>query len=518
MLSFQFNIPRKEAIRVKAKKQKILEKRKENLVQRLALRGGAARLEPVLTPLNLCYEVSDRIRAIECGGIGVVHMLVQRVRLVETVNAQLHLFKRHLPYWESDHILHLSYNVLAGGTCLQDLEALRQDPAYLEVVGADRLPDPTTAGDFLRRFTSAEAVLDLQEAVNYVRRRVWRQQPAAFRQRAIVDVDGTHVATDGECKEGINFSHKGVWGYAPLVLSLDNSREVLYLVNRPGNAVSHDGAADWIDRAITLTKGTFKTVWLRGDTDFSLTAHFDRWDAQGVRFVFGLDAMPNLERLADALPSEAWTVLHRPSAYEVKTRPRKRPKRIKAEIVRQRGFKDLQLDWEEVATFPYRPTKCQKTYRVVVLRKHLRVMQGDTLVTEQIRYFFYITNDWQMTPAEVVRFSNDRCDQENHIEQLKNGVRALRCPGREFFANWAYMVIAALAWNLKAWYGLLMPDRQMGWQVVRMELKRFLHTFILFPCQILRAGRRLVLRLLQVTTYTQAILNTAAVMKHLKAP
>jgi hypothetical protein len=409
---------------VNTKKRKILEQRKENLEHQLSLRSGSMRPEPVLTALNLTYDVSDRIRAIEYGGIGVVKTLVHQVGLVEAINTRLHLLKRHGPYWESDHVLALSDNLLTGGTCLQDLEGVRQDPVYLEAVGAERLPDPTTVGDFLRRFTTEEPLLALQEAINEVRQRVWARQPVTFRQRAVIDVDGTHVATDGECKEAVKLSHDGIWGYAPLIVSLDNTREVLYLVNRPGNVVSHDGAVAWIDRAIRLAKTTFTEVWLRGDTDFSLTAEFDRWDADGVRFVFGLDAMSNLKHLAEGLPPEAWQELERPPAYTVKTRPRTRPKRSKAEIVRQRAFRNIQLEWEEVADFLYRPTKCQQTYRIVGLRKHLRITKGDVVLGTQIRYFFYITNDRAMTPPQVVAFSNDRCDQENHIAQLKSGIRA----------------------------------------------------------------------------------------------
>ena len=476
---------------MKIKKQHILNKCKENLSQGLDS-GGPVRSGPVVIASNLSYDISARIRVIPGGGLGAIHLLVQRVRLVEAINSDLHLFKRHLPSWESDHMLALSYNVLTGGTCLQDLEALRQDPAYLTALGVERLPDPTTVGDFLRRFTQETPLLTLQEAFNTVRQRVWRQQDAEFRQRAILDVDGTHVATDGECKEGIDLAHNGIWGYAPLIISLDTTREVLYLVNRPGNVVSHDGAVAWIDRAIRLAKTTFTEVWLRGDTDFSLTTEFDRWDAEGVRFVCGLDAMPNLKHLAEGLPPEAWQRLERPPAYTVKTRPRKRPKRSKAEIVRQRAFKNIRLEWEEVAEFPYRPTKCRQPYRVVALRKHLQIPQGDIVVGTQIRYFFYIPNDRAMMPPQVVAFSNDRCDQENHIEHLTNGIRALRCPGRDFYANWAYMVIAALAWNLKAWYGLVLPEKTLGAQVLRMEFKRFFQTLLHIPCQILRTGRRVV--------------------------
>ena len=105
-------------------------------------------------------------------------------------------------------------------------------------------------------------------------------------------------------------------------------------------------------------------------------------------------------------------------------------------------------------------------------------------------------------------FANQRCDQENVIEQLKNGVNALRMPSDNLLSNWAYMVMAALAWNLKAWFGLLAPDGAVGQQIVHMEFKRFLRGFILIPCQVIRTGRRLLFRILTYTRYLKPFLET----------
>lgn len=98
--------------------------------------------------------------------------------------------------------------------------------------------------------------------------------------------------------------NKGDWGYGPLVISPAQTREALYLVNRPGHAPSHQDPAQWIDRSLDLVWGRFKTVWLRGDTDFSLTDHLDRW-ANRSHFVFGVAAHPNLVAMAAALPSSS---------------------------------------------------------------------------------------------------------------------------------------------------------------------------------------------------------------------
>ena len=280
---------------------------KQNLERRLERKGYQDQSRPMFKDSNVVYEIADRVRAVACGGIGTFHKLVCRLKLDRALNDNLPLLKVHVPYHESDHVLNIAYNVLSGGTCLEDIERLRNDETYMNCLGAERIPDPTTAGDFLRRFNPA-SILDLQETINNTRRKVWALQDARFRKEAIIDVDGTVAETTGECKEGMDIAYNGIWGYAPLLVTLANTKEVLYLVNRPGNRPSSDGAAEWMDRAIDLVGSVFKKVWLRGDTDFSLTSNFDRWDEK-VGFVFGYDAKANLVQMADALPESHWKSL-----------------------------------------------------------------------------------------------------------------------------------------------------------------------------------------------------------------
>ena len=478
--------------------------RKRRIQYRLRARTWTPQDRPMFTARNIYYELADRIRGLGPGGLGAVHHLARRVGLIEALDRRLHLLKVHLPYHESDHVLNVAYNILAGGTCLEDLELWRHDEVYLDALGAQRIPDPTTEGDFCRRFT-AEHIEVLQDTLNEVRRGVWRQQPAEFFEQAILDADGVLADTYGECKEGIGLAHDGTWGYHPLVVSLANTQEPLYLANRAGNRPSHEGAAGYLDRAIALCRRAgFKSILLRGDTDFSQTEHLDRWDTAGVHFLFGLNSMRNLRAIAENLPKSAWTALTRPAKYAVQTAPRQRPVNVKEQIVVAQGYRNIKLQGEHVALFAYRPTACRKTYRVVVLRKDLAIEQGQLRLFDDVRYFFYITNLPDTSPAEVVFLANDRCNQENLNEQLRNGVRALNMPVDGLVSNWAYMVMAALAWSLKAWFALLLPERGR-WKekyraekqhVLTMEFKRFVNAFICVPCQIVRAGRRIVYRLL----------------------
>ena len=437
------------------------------------------------------YEVSADGQAMSYGGIAAAHRLVTKLGLVKEIDARLHLLKAHLPYHESDHVLNLSYNIMCGGTRLEDIERLRSDVAYMNALDADLIPDPTTAGDFTRRFTQAD-VIELMDCINAVRSKLWRTRGASeLSGVAYIDVDGTSAPTYGQKKAGMDISYKGVWGYAPLIVSLANTKEVLYVVNRPGNASSHQGAARWIDAAIKLVKPHAGRVCLRGDTDFSLTAHFDGW-AKDVDFIFGMDCNSTLRKRAEALDEGAWQRLHRPVA------PQKRRRRDneKQRIVKARGYLKLTQQFEDVAQFDYQPGKCERPYRVVALRKNISKSKGEETLFDNIRYFFYITTRDDLTPAEVVFAANKRCDHENVIEQLKNGVNALRVPMYDLESNWAYMVIAALAWNIKSWFALMMHRKNHRRKYIRMDFRTFLNHIILFPCRVVRHARSTTVRII----------------------
>jgi hypothetical protein len=489
---------------VKASIRQKLRNAKRRIERRLKLKQWPDQAEPMFSARNIRYEIADRAQGIACGGIGVIHLLARRVGLIDAIDEHLHLLKQHKPYHESDHVLNIAYNLLAGGTRLEHLELRRNDEVYTQALGAKRIPDPTTAGDFCRRFSELE-VMRLQQILNLVRQRVWKQQPDAFFDHAVLDADGTIAPTWGECKAGMDIAYDGQWGYHPLIISLANTGEPLFLLNRPGNRPSHEGAATLFDLAAAQCRSAgFRKITFRGDTDFSQTASLDGWEEDDIRFIFGIDAHKKLLAEMEKLPEKAWKPLVRPPKHVVKTAPRRKPENVKEQIVVEREFENQRLVSEEVAEFAYRPAACRHTYRIVVVRKKIRVTKGQQFLFDKEVPFFYITNDWE-TPAEgIVREANQRCNQENLIAQLKGGVRALEMPLDNLVSNWAYMVMAALAWSLKAWAALLLPEagpaaatrRQEKRRLLRMDFKTFLGAWMQMPCQILRTGRRLIYRLL----------------------
>lgn len=461
----------------------------------------------MFSPPNVQYELAEKAGGTAYGGIAAVHAFVQKIGLAEAIDRHVNVLARHTPYYESDHVLNLAYNALCGAVVIQDIEARREDEHYLECIGADRIPDPTTAGDFCRRFQEHD-IDHLHRAFDEVRVRLWKQQDPEFLQQAVIDMDGTIVGTSGECKAGMDLSYKNIWGYHPLVVTLANTGEVIRLINRGGNSNSARGAANEADAAIELCRQAgFKAILLRGDTAFPQTKELDRWDADGIRFVFGMPQHANHTQIAENMPETDWKPLFRKPRHDPDTPDRCRRKNVKRQIVNERGYKNRRLASESFTEVAYRPTKCKKTYRLVIVRKKVNVTEQGRLF-DDYRYFFYLSNlpvD-QYPSEEIIHQSNLRCDQENVIAQL-NQCRALHAPVDNLESNWAYMVMTSLAWTLKAWIGLCIPvdgrwrakHEQERRQVIRMEHRSFVDQFIRLPAQVVRGARRLLVRLLSLS-------------------
>lgn len=483
-------------------------RRKRKMQQRIDP-ANASGASPMIKPDAIKYELADKQQAIAAGGIGTLLEMTKQLDLRKEINQAVPLFKLHLPYDEADHVFNISLNLLAGGQCLEHIEDRRCDEAYLNALGADRIPDPTTEGDFCRRF-STQDILRLMTAFNRVRVKVWKQQPDEFFDCAVIEGDGTQVETSAEKKEGIGINYKGQWGYHPLVVTLANTREPLYIINRSGNRPSHENSAFYFDLAAQRCRDAgFRKVVLRGDTDFALTENFDRWDDDDIEFVFGVDAMPNLVQIAENLDESAWKTMRRHrSLKKPSANPRAKRGRFKEKVVVKNEYLNKKLAGERIAEFDYRPGKCDRNYRVIVLHKEVHLKRGQLRLFEKEEpvYFFYITNATKSSKPtrQVVVDANARCNQENNIAQLKQC--ALKAPLNDLTSNWAYMVIASLAWNLKIWSALMIKpigttDQKAEQsatksKVLHMDFTTFRDRILMIPAQIIRRSRSVIFRLL----------------------
>ncbi len=459
------------------------------------------RVGPVFANRQVRVHVQQRGKITPYGGVSLAHDLAMRLELDRDINRSIRLLKINVPYCESDHILTHVYNLYVGGHCIEDIANLQHSDAIKHLLGACRIPDPTTAGDFLRRFDEVH-LQNFQAVIDRAREKVWRKIPRSRRKVATVDLDSTIKEVYGQCKQGADFSYNGKWSYHPFLATLAETNEPLRTINRSGNRPSAEGAAQVLHEILPMVGRHFDTVFVRGDSKFYQYAIIAECEQNGASFAFVMDGYANLHELADSLPPSAWKSFsaHRPdqvaqAAANKKTR-RKR-KRVRASQARQRGYKTLATTRQWVAEFEYTLPRSAKsndagvagrTYRVVVKRQQVDIREGQEYLFTEYRDRFVITDipPSHMDPAEVFCFAYGRCDQENIIEQFKNGIAAMRMPTGELLANGAFLMAGQLAWCLRSWLSALALPKE----TTRWEWKWFRQAFVYIAAKITHSGRQ----------------------------
>ena len=420
----------------------------------------------------------------------------------------MEVLKLHLPYHESDHVLAQAMSLYVGGTCLEDMMLLQHDEAVKRMLGACRLPDPTTAGDFLRRFDTArnpEALAGLRQANDELSERVWRKLSRRERRRrqrewAAVDIDSHIKELCGVQKEGADFSYTGKWSYHPLMVSLASTGECLSIINRPGNVQSSDGVERVVDEVLPRLRRNFDKVLVRGDSAFDIQGLRQVIEAHGAYFAFVGRALSGRPQRAAALPDKVFRPFRTRAARRQKSerarsgyKPRRSKPNRRRQCARRRRYREKCLVNQHLAETTYQPPGTTKNYRLVVRRQLISNRRGQELLFDQYRYRFVVTNLPASVSAEqVIDLTYERCDQENLIEQMGSGLAAWRMPVAEFDGNSAWLEIARLAWNMAKWIAqLALPP-----EVVRWEWKRFRLHYVLVAAQALKRARQLWLRLL----------------------
>ena len=445
------------------------------------------------------------------GGLALAASLVRRLQLPQLLDAGLDLLKLHLPYHESDHVLALTYNLYVGGDNIEDLASLQGSEAARRMLGAARIPDPTTAGDFLRRF-APEDLEALDRVLDEAQKRVWHRRWGRKKQPlALVDVDSHVKHIQGLQKEGADFTYKGGYGYHPLAITLGQTQEVLRLVNRPGNAAACEGAAEHLDRVFPLLNQRFRKVVVRGDSAFYDHKLLRVCEEHGQYFALVAASYGGFNRLADAVPDEAWRPFQtraerqRQARGIPKSKRRKRRPNLRRQKALQRKKRDLLLTGQWVTEVEYHVPRLGRAYRLVIRRQRIDETDRQGDLFEVWRYRFALTNLSKRTHSaeDVLDLTYCRCDQENVIEQLQNGVAAMRMPTGDFLANAAWLCCARLAHNLKCWMAqIALPAETMRW-----KWKRFRHAFVYVGATVVHHARQVHVRLAVAHRYHRMLLH-----------
>jgi hypothetical protein len=459
---------------------------------------------PVFHNRQVRLKVQERGKVTPYGGLSMAHDLAMRLEMDRDVNRAVPVLKLHLPYMESDHILTHVYNQYVGGLCIEDIASLQHSDAIKHLLGACRIPDPSTAGDFLRRLNRTQ-LRALQGVIDRAREKVWRQMHHSRKKVATIDMDSTVKEVHGECKAGADFSYNGKWSYHPLLLTMAETHEVLRTINRSGNTFSAQGAAEALAEVLPMAQRHFQKVYVRGDSAFFQKAIMAECIKAHVGFTLVMDSCNTLREMAESLPESAWKPFsahpaERSARRAAGCKVRRKRKRLRRRRARERGYKTLATTGQWVAQFDYALDSGMekygvvgRTFRVVVKRQQVETTQGQkTLFTDYV-YRFVITNipRREMNASKLLCFAYGRCDQENIIEQLKNGLAALRMPTGELLANDAFLMTGQLAWCLKAWLSLLaLPKETLRW-----EWKWFRHAFVYIGAKITLHARRAVVYL-----------------------
>jgi len=452
---------------------------------------------PVIRNRQVRVQIEERGEITPYGGLALAHDLAMRLGIDRDINHSMEVLRLHLPYFDSDHLLTHVYNQYVGGLCIEDIANLQHSDAVKHLTGACRIPDPSTAGDFLRRFNRSN-LRAFQQVIDRAREKVWRQMPNSRKAVATIDMDSTIKEIYGECKQGADFSYTGKWSYHPLLLTLAETHELLRTLNRSGNITSADGAAEALKEVLPMVKRHFGKVYVRGDSAFYQKAIIAECVHQRAGFAFVMDNYSNLIEMAENLPESAWKPFSAHAAQKVARttkKSRRKRQRVRALKAQQRGYKSLSTIEQWAAEFNYTLSSgleefglIGSTFRVVVKRQLIETRQGQQLLYTDYVYRFIITNipRSEMDAGEVLCFAYGRCDQENIIEQAKNGIAALRMPTGELLANAAFLMAGQLAWCLRAWLSLLALPRE----TTRWEWKWFRQAFVYVAARITQGSRQ----------------------------
>jgi hypothetical protein len=426
-------------------------------------------------------------------GVVIARNLIKKLGIAEAIDQNISILERHSPYQESDHILNIVYNFLTGGEALIDIERLQEDGGFLKLLGAERVPDPTTAGDFLARFSDAD-IEGFQKTVEMVQDKVFFLLDKEKRKRATVDGDSSIHEVYGKKKEGADYSYNNKWGYNALYMSIAETGDMVYQELRSGNTYSSEGVKEKLPGIIERLKGYFGEVRFRGDSAFYDKEIVKVCDERGVEFFIVADQTGKLFGRVMEIEEGEWKPFHEGKTGgkggRKKVQRRKKRKDHKEAVALRRELTLKVKGKAEIASFEYQPIGWERAYRFVVKRTEIIDKTHQLYLDDKLcKYAYYIiaTNS-KKSNAHVMRVGQKRANQENLIKDFKDGLGLSHVPTGFFNANKVYFLVAALAWNIKTWMLNLL---KIGDGAV-LRFKRFLYQWIYQASIVSTTGRNTV--------------------------
>jgi hypothetical protein len=384
-------------------------------------------------------------------GTVLVQDFAERLGVERVLDEELRVKVRERGYSEGEAIKGLVYNLILGGTHLSDLEVLRGDPGTQELLAAETILAPTTAGELLRKFDIGD-VQDLQRVHLRLQQRVRAHQQT---NRCTIDLDSSIYEQASKDKEGSTKAYNGEVGYHPLLAFWAEEGELLFSHLRRGSAYTARNIV-WFLRETGKRVPEAREKYLRADSGFYSKAVVEWCEAHGFTFTITAEQTAPLLAAIAALPEQSWQPL---PEYEL----------------------------TEVAELRYRPTGWSRAYRYVVKRELAETKTGELYW----RYHVTVTNDEVRSARALVVWHLQHAAMENAIKEHKSGFGLEKLPTQKFHANWAYFLIGQLAFNLLAWFKrLVLPPAYH-----RVTVKTIRHHLLHLAGKIVHTARRCFLML-----------------------
>ena len=389
-------------------------------------------------------------------GLVLVRELWDRLGLGELLNA-ITVKKRRRGYTPAQAVLALCETLIAGGECLDDVALLRADSAQ-ELLRGHALPEATTLGRFLRRFSLGH-LGQLNRALDQAFARI---HPLLERgERVTLDLDSTYVEHHGPVgsRQGTRGTYTGKVAWHPLCCFVAETGEWLHARLRNGHAAASTGAKRFLAECLRRLPAGVR-VYLRADEGFYGQAFLGELEAKAITYTVGAMLNRALKERISALVEGDW----QPSSYR---------------------------QGSQVVSFVWRPTSWSKARRFVVRRDPVEPGEQLSLEDKEWHYWALVTNDDEHTADELESWQRAKANVENKIKEAKLGLGLDNLPCESFHADWAYLLVTLLASNLLVWLKLLaLPERERGNYAKRLRFR-----FLNVAATVGRSGRRLVLRL-----------------------